>query len=79
MRLIDGKKQPGEVLTDMWNDISWEGIANEGRRLFPKRKKPEKLIERIIDLTTAEGDWVLIPFLVPVLQHLLPIRWGAGG
>ena len=39
MRLIDGKKQPGEVLTDMWNDISWEGIANEGDVYFPKGKK----------------------------------------
>ena len=79
MRLIDGKKQPGEVLTDMWNDISWEGIANEGDVDFPKGKKPEKLIERIIDLTTSEGDWVLDSFLgsgtTAAVAHKMGRKW----
>ena len=35
----------------------------KGTSISQKEKKPEKLIERIIDLTTAEGDWVLDSFL----------------
>jgi adenine-specific DNA-methyltransferase len=27
---IDGQKLPGELLTDVWTDISWNGIAKEG-------------------------------------------------
>jgi len=79
MQLIDGKKQPGEVLTDMWNDISWEGIATEGDVDFPKGKKPEKLIERIIDLTTMEGDWVLDSFggsgTTGAVAHKMGRKW----
>ena len=79
MQIIDGKKQPGEVLTDMWDDISWEGIANEGEVDFPKGKKPEKLIERILDLTTEEGDWVLDSFLgsgtTAAVAHKMKRKW----
>ncbi len=60
---IDGMKLPGELVTDIWTDISIEGLANEGGIDFPKGKKPEKLIERCIDITTNEGDFVLDSFL----------------
>ncbi|MDC1266296.1 site-specific DNA-methyltransferase, partial [Flavobacteriaceae bacterium] len=56
---IDGELLPGIVLTDLWTDISIEGIAKEGGVKFERGKKPEKLLKRIIDLTTTENDIVL--------------------
>ena len=63
LKEIDGYKLPGELITDIWTDISIEGLANEGGVEFPKGKKPEKLIERCIDISTQEGDLVLDSFL----------------
>ena len=63
-RLIDieGQKLPGELITDIWNDISVEGMAKEGGVDFPKSKKPEKLIQRLFELGSEEGDYVLDAF-----------------
>jgi adenine-specific DNA-methyltransferase len=63
LRELDGVWLPAEVITDIWNDISIEGLANEGGVDFPRGKKPEKLIQRCIDLTTQKGDIVLDSFL----------------
>lgn len=63
LKEIDGMNLPGELLTDIWFDISIEALAKEGGVDFPKGKKPEKLIERCIDMTTKEGDLVLDSFL----------------
>ena len=62
LRNINGVMVPGELLTDIWDDISIEGLAKEGSVDFPKGKKPEKLIKRCIELTTHEGDYVLDSF-----------------
>ena len=63
LKQIDGELLPGELLTDMWFDISIEALAKEGNIDFPKGKKPEKLIQRCIELTTDENDIVLDSFL----------------
>lgn len=60
---IDGYLLPGELITDIWSDISIEGLAKEGGVNFPKGKKPEKLIQRCMELTSSEGDWILDSFL----------------
>jgi len=79
MQIINGKKRPGEVLTDMWDDISWEGIAKEGGVNFPKGKKPEQLLSRIIHLTTSNGDFVLDSFLgsgtTCAVAHKMNRKW----
>ena len=59
---IDGRKVPGELLTDVWTDISWNGIATEGGVDFKNGKKPEALIKRILDISTISGDLVLDSF-----------------
>lgn len=59
---IDGLKLPGEIITDIWTDISIEGIAKEGNVDFPKSKKPEKLLRRLLDLSSEPGDYVLDVF-----------------
>lgn len=59
LSMIDGQLVPAEVVTDIWMDIAVEGLASEGGVDFPNGKKPEKLIQRIIEMSTKEGDLVL--------------------
>lgn len=63
VELIEGKLTATKLLTNVWSDISWEGIANEGNVKFKKGKKPEKLLKRCIELTSSKGDFVLDSFL----------------
>lgn len=79
LKKIDGQLLPGELITDIWTDISVEGLAAEGGVDFPKGKKPEKLIQRCIDLSTKEGDLVLDSFLgsgtTAAVAHKMNRRW----
>lgn len=59
----EAEKTLCEPLTNVWDDIPFQGIAREGDVVFVRNKKPERLLERILALTTLEGDWVLDPFL----------------
>ena len=59
LKTVDGKLVPTQQLTNIWEDISWEGIANEGNVKLKKGKKPEKLLQRIIEMGTEKGDIVL--------------------
>ena len=63
VEMIDGKLSATKLLTNVWTDMSWEGIANEGGVKFKKGKKPEKLLKCCIELTTNEGDLVFDSFL----------------
>jgi adenine-specific DNA-methyltransferase len=47
------------LLTDFWDDLSWDGIAKEGGVKLKNGKKPEKLIKRIIELTASKDDIVM--------------------
>jgi adenine-specific DNA-methyltransferase len=58
-RAIDGVESPSEILTNIWEDISFLSLGNEGGVDLPNGKKPEKLIKRILELATNEGDIVL--------------------
>jgi adenine-specific DNA-methyltransferase len=60
---VEGVLTSTKLLTNIWEDISWEGIANEGGVTFKKGKKPEKLIQRCFELTTNENDYILDSFL----------------
>ncbi len=57
--VLDGIKTPTNLLTNIWMDIAWEGIAKEGDVTLNRGKKPEKLLKRIIDLSTEKEDIVL--------------------
>ncbi len=76
---INGKMVPGQIITDVWTDISWTGIANEGGVEFKNGKKPEKLIRRCLELTTKKGDWVLDSFLgsatTAAVAHKMSRQW----
>jgi adenine-specific DNA-methyltransferase len=48
-----------DLIGNVWTDIKQQGIANEGGVSLKFGKKPERLLKRIIDLTTDEGDIIL--------------------
>lgn len=52
-------------LSNVWknDDIPKADLGNEGGVAFPRSKKPEKLIERILSMSTNKGDLVLDSFL----------------
>lgn len=59
IRVIDGEEGPTMQLTNIWYDISYEGIAKEGDVKLKGGKKPEKLMRRIIEMASNPGDLVL--------------------
>lgn len=79
LREINGVKIPAEIITDIWLDISVEGLASEGEISFPKGKKPEKLIQRCIELSSDKGDLVLDSFggsgTTAAVAHKMGRRW----
>lgn len=63
LRVIDGKMVTAELVTNLWEDMNYQGIASEGGVTFQKGKKPEAQIKRIFEMATQEGDYVLDSFL----------------
>jgi len=76
---MDGELSATRLLTNIWTDIAWEGIANEGGVQFKKGKKPERLLRRCLELTTAPGDLVLDSFAgsgtTGAVAHKMGRRW----
>jgi adenine-specific DNA-methyltransferase len=79
LREIDGELVPTEILTDLWDDINYAGIAEEGGVQFKNSKKPEMLLKRIIEMSTKPGEWVLDSFLgsgtTAAVAHKLGRKW----
>jgi len=63
--LNDGKLTKLTKMTTLWkhSEIPKADIANEGGVDFPRSKKPEQLIKRIIEISTDPGDIILDSFL----------------
>ena len=59
MTEVDGKKTFAQPITDIWNDVLPNDLHNEGGIQLRKGKKPEKLISRIIELCSDEGEIIL--------------------
>lgn len=76
---IDGDVVPGELITDVWTDISWTGIAGEGGVTLKEGKKPEPLIQRVIELASDPGQLVLDFFAgsgtTGAVAHKMRRRW----
>ena len=79
LKMVDGRKVPGQIITDVWTDIGWTGIANEGLVEFKNGKKPERLIKRFLELSTNEKDLILDSFLgsgtTVAVAHKMNRRW----
>lgn len=59
LREIEGSLVPTEILTNIWTDISFLSLGNEGGVDLPNGKKPEKLMKRLFDLFVDSGDIVM--------------------
>lgn len=79
VRTVDGKPAIVEPLTNVWDDVPFQGIAREGGVVFSRNKKPEKLVARVIAMASDPGDWVLDPFLgsgtTAAVAHKMGRRW----
>lgn len=79
LRQIDGELVSAEPLTTLWDDILSNNLHNEGGVSFPKGKKPEHLIKRILEIATDEGDLVLDSFLgsgtTASVAHKMNRKW----
>ena len=63
--LENGILSKSQKMTTLWKhgEIPKADIANEGGVYFPRSKKPEQLLHRIIEMSTEVGDIVLDSFL----------------
>lgn len=64
--VLDGTKittDISNVLCDFWDDIDFQNTQNQGNVSFPKGKKPEQLLYRVINMVTNEKDIVLDFFM----------------
>jgi adenine-specific DNA-methyltransferase len=68
-----------EPLTNVWTDVPFQGIAREGGVVFTRNKKPERLVERVLAMASARGEWVLDPYLgsgtTAAVAHKMGRRW----
>jgi len=74
-----GNKIIARELGSLWTDISWTGIASEGLVTLKAGKKPERLLSRIILMSTEPGEVVLDFFLgsgtTTAVAHKLGRKW----
>lgn len=79
LKEVDGQLVAGEALTTIWDDLLSNNLHNEGDVNFPKGKKPEALLKRVIELSTEAGDWVLDSFggsgTTGAVAHKMGRRW----
>ncbi|MDR1652935.1 MAG: hypothetical protein LBS01_04685 [Prevotellaceae bacterium] len=61
-RIIFLEERKGVALQDIWDDIPYVAGGSKERIGYPTQK-PEKLLERIINCASNEGDTVLDPFM----------------
>jgi adenine-specific DNA-methyltransferase len=62
-----------------WQGFNWNNVNKEGNVVFGGGKKPEQLIQRVLELATNEGDLVLDSFLgsgtTVAVAHKMNRRW----
>lgn len=79
LKNIDGELVSAEPLTTLWDDILSNNLHKEGNVSFPKGKKPEHLIKRVLEICTQEGDLILDSFLgsgtTAAVAHKMHRRW----
>lgn len=56
---IDGEYFYLDKVTTLWDDIQYNNLSKEGRIEFPNGKKPIKLLQRIIEMATSDGDIIM--------------------
>jgi len=68
-----------EKIGTFWDGFSWINVTKEGGVLFPMGKKPETLMQRVFEMATDEGDYVLDSFLgsgsTAATAHKMHRKW----
>lgn len=59
IKLLDGKRVIVKEIGSLWTDIKTTGISSEGGVKLKNGKKPERLIERVLEMSSDPGDLVL--------------------
>ncbi len=76
---VDGAPAIVEPITNVWDDVPFQGIAREGGVVFSRNKKPERLVARVLAMASDAGDWVIDPFLgsgtTAAVAHKMKRRW----
>ncbi|HPN70885.1 MAG TPA: site-specific DNA-methyltransferase, partial [Saprospiraceae bacterium] len=76
---VDGEVAPSNPIGDIWDDIGINNLHNEGGIDFRNGKKPEKLLKRVINISTHQGDIVLDSFLgsgsTSAVAHKMNRKW----
>lgn len=64
-KIVNNSIVKSQKMTSLWThgEIPKADIAHEGNVYFPRGKKPEQLLKRIIEMSTNPGDIVLDSFL----------------
>ena len=67
------------LVCDLWTDVAFNNLFQEGNGDFKAGKKPERLLKRIINMSTNEGDFVLDSFLgsgsTCAVAHKMNRKW----
>lgn len=75
----DGVLYKREKAGSLWDSINWNNVNREGGVIFSGGKKPEALIEKVLELSTHPGDIVLDSFLgsgtTAAVAHKMGRRW----
>jgi adenine-specific DNA-methyltransferase len=79
VREVAGRPAIVEPLTNVWDDVPFQGIAREGNVVFSRNKKPERLVGRVLAMASDPGDWVIDPFLgsgtTAAVAHKMSRKW----
>ncbi len=79
--VVEDKVVKSQKMTTLWthSEIPKADIAREGDVYFPRGKKPEQLLKRIIEMSTEPGDIILDSFLgsgtTAAVAHKMGRRW----
>ncbi len=76
---IDGEVVTAEALSDWWDDTLPNDLHNEGGVTLKKGKKPERLMKRILEISSNQGDLVMDFFsgsgTFAAVAHKLGRQW----
>ncbi|MFK5948204.1 MAG: site-specific DNA-methyltransferase [Methylococcales bacterium] len=76
---IDGDMKTAQALSTLWDDLLSNNLHKEGGVRFPNGKKPERLLKRILEMTTKPGDLVLDSFggsgTTAAVAHKMLRKW----
>jgi adenine-specific DNA-methyltransferase len=61
-RIVNGKEVVSEILTNIWDDISFLSLGHEGEVDFLNGKKPMALIKRVIKIAGATQNSTILDF-----------------